>query len=68
MNTDLYQHSYNINLWKYELQKLLHAKREICKAKYDDADECILLSRQNMVNNEAKLFLKSHSNKIEATP
>ena len=51
-----------------EILNLLHAKREICKAKYDDADECILLSRQNMVNNEAKLFLKSHSNKIEATP
>ena len=45
-----------------EIQNPLHAKREICKAKYDDADECILLSRQNMVNSEAKLLLKSHSN------
>ena len=44
-----------------EILNLLHAKREICKAKYDDADECILLSRQNMVNNGAKLLLKSHS-------
>ena len=44
-----------------EILNLLHAKREICKAKYDDADECILLSRQNMVNYGAKLLLKSHS-------